>query len=99
MQARNGARYLCRKPLRSPREEFAWRRFITVLMAAPGDQPAGELLSGYRDLVFVPKPVRFTDLAEKLELLLGIPATPTKPLRSMDRTRSRGRRTSGHHQV
>ena len=30
---------------------------IAVLMAAPGDQPAGELLSGYRDLAFVPKPV------------------------------------------
>ena len=72
---------------------------IAVLMAAPGDQPAGGLLSGYRDLAFVPKPVRFTDLAEKLELLLGIPATPTRPLPSMDRMRSRRRRTSGHHQV
>jgi CheY-like chemotaxis protein len=72
---------------------------IAVLMAAPGDQPAGELLPGYRDLAFVPKPVNFADLAQKLELLLGIPATPTRPLPSMDRTRSRPRRTSGHHQV
>jgi CheY-like chemotaxis protein len=72
---------------------------IAVLMAAPGDQPAGQLLSGYGDLAFVPKPVRFTDLAEKLELLLGIPATATKPLPSRGRTRSRRRRTSGHHRV
>ena len=72
---------------------------IAVLMAAPGDPPTSELLYGYRDLPFVPKPVSFADLAEKLELLLGIPATPTRPLPSMDRPRRRRRRTSGHHQV
>jgi two-component system, cell cycle sensor histidine kinase and response regulator CckA len=71
---------------------------ITVLMAGPGDQPAGELLSGYRDVAFVPKPVSFTDLAQKLELLLGIPATPTRPLASMD-VRSRRRGRSGQHRV
>ena len=73
---------------------------IVVLMAGPGEQAAGELLSGYRDLPFVPKPVHFPDLAEKLELLLGIPATPTGPLPSMKtRSRKRGRRSSGHHRV
>jgi CheY-like chemotaxis protein len=73
---------------------------IAVLMAGPGDQAAGELLSGYRDLPFVPKPVHFADLAEKLELLLGIPATPTSPLPSMEtRARKRRRRSSGHHRI
>ena len=73
---------------------------ITMLMARPGDQPAGELLPGYRDVPFVPKPVNFADLAEKLELLLGIPATPTRPLASMKvRSRQRRRRSSGQHGV
>ena len=73
---------------------------IAVLMAGPGEQPAGDLLSGYRDLPFVPKPVSFADLAQKLELLLGIPATPTIPLPSMDvRPRQRRRRSSGQHRV
>ena len=72
---------------------------IAVLMAGPGDHPAGELLYGYRDLPFVPKPVNFADLAQKLELLLGIPATPARRVPSMDRPRPRRRRTSGHHQV
>jgi CheY-like chemotaxis protein len=71
---------------------------IAVLMAGPGDQPARELLPGYHDLAFVPKPVRFADLAEKLELLLGIPATPTRPLASMD-VRSRRRGRSDQHRV
>jgi CheY-like chemotaxis protein len=73
-------------------------RLITVLMASPDDRLAGELLSGYRDVPFVPKPVSFGDLAEKLERLLGIPARPTRPLRSMraDRPRPR-RRPSGQH--
>ena len=73
---------------------------ITMLMAGPEDQSAGELLYGYRDVPFVPKPVNFADLAEKLELLLGIPATPTRPLPSMKtRSRKRHRRSSGHHRV
>jgi CheY-like chemotaxis protein len=73
---------------------------LAVLMAGPRDQPAGELLSGYRDLPFVPKPVSFADLAEKLELQLGIPATPTRPLPSMKvRSRKRRRRSSGHHRI
>ena len=73
---------------------------IAVLMAGSGDLLASELLSGYRDLPFVPKPVHFADLAEKLELLLGIPATPTAPLASMKtRSRKRRRQDSGHHRI
>jgi hypothetical protein len=72
---------------------------IAVLMADPTDPHVGDLLSGYRDLPFVPKPVSFSDLAEKLERLLGIPSQPTSPLRSMDSVRPRSRRrTSGQHE-
>jgi two-component system, cell cycle sensor histidine kinase and response regulator CckA len=72
---------------------------IAVLMAGPSDPDVGDLLSGYRDLPFVPKPVSFSDLAEKLERLLGIPSQPTSPLRSMDSVRPRSRRrTSGQHE-
>ena len=75
------------------------RSLIAVLMADPTDVQLGDLLSGYGDLPFVPKPVSFGDLAEKLERLLGIPATPTGPPPSMDPPRSRRRRNSGHYQV
>jgi FixJ family two-component response regulator len=72
---------------------------IVVLMAGPTDPHVGDLLSGYGDLPFVPKPVSFTDLAEKLERLLGIPAQPTSPPRSMASARRRERRRpSGSHQ-
>jgi two-component system, cell cycle sensor histidine kinase and response regulator CckA len=72
---------------------------IAVLMAVPGDPALGDLLSGYPDLPFVPKPVSFSDLAEKLEWLLGIPAQPTSPPRSMASARRRERqRPSGSHQ-
>jgi CheY-like chemotaxis protein len=72
---------------------------IAVLMAQPADPDLGNLLSAYRDLPFVPKPVNFGDLAEKLERWLGIPAQPTSPLRSMRPGRPRGRqRTSGQHE-
>jgi FixJ family two-component response regulator len=71
---------------------------IVMLMAGPTDPHAGDLLSGYGDLPFVPKPVSFTDLAEKLERLLGIPAQPTSPPRSMASARRRERRRpSGSH--
>ena len=73
---------------------------ITVLMADTNDSYASELLSGYGDLPFVPKPVSFADLAEKLERLLGIPPRPTAPPRSMtpsSRPQAR-RRSSGSHQ-
>ena len=72
---------------------------IAVLMAVPDDPGLGDLLSGYGDLPFVPKPVSFGDLAEKLERLIGIPAQPTSPLRSMASARRRERRRpSGSHQ-
>lgn len=67
-------------------------RLIAVLMASLSDRRAAELLSGYRDVPFVPKPVSFSDLAEKLERLLGIPARPTSPPRSMRADRPRPRR-------
>jgi two-component system cell cycle sensor histidine kinase/response regulator CckA len=66
---------------------------IIALMAARGDPPAHELLSGYRDLPFIPKPVSFSDLAEKLELLIGIPSRPTQPRQKTQRRR----RSSGSH--
>jgi len=75
-------------------------RLIAVLKATPGDPQVAELLSGHRDLPFVPKPVSFGDLAEKLERLLGIPTGPAGSPPSMDAPRlSRRRRTSGHHEV
>jgi CheY-like chemotaxis protein len=72
---------------------------IAMLMAAPSDPHLHDLISGYGDLPFLPKPVSFVDLAEKLERLLGIPSTPTVSPPSMDPPRSRRRRTSGHHEV
>jgi CheY-like chemotaxis protein len=74
-------------------------RLIAVLMADPKDGHLHDLLSGYADLPFVPKPVSFADLAEKLERLLGIPAAPTTPPPSMNPSRSRRRRGSGQHRV
>ena len=65
---------------------------IAVLMAIPDDPMLGDLLSGHGDLPFVPKPVNFGDLAEKLERLLGIPAQPTSPPRSIASARRRERR-------
>jgi len=69
---------------------------MTALMASPYDPYANELLSGYRDVPFIPKPVSLGDLADKLERLLGIPSRPTKPPRS--RRALRRRRSSGSHQ-
>ena len=70
---------------------------IMVLMSTPDDPYAHELLSGYRDLPFIPKPVSFGDLAEKLERLLGVPSRPTKPPRSTQSSRQSRRRSSGSH--
>jgi CheY-like chemotaxis protein len=74
-------------------------RLIAVLMADPADPHLHDLISGYAGFPFVPKPVSFADLAEKLERLLGIPATPTASPPSMDPPRSRRRRSSGQHSV
>jgi CheY-like chemotaxis protein len=64
---------------------------LVVLMADPADPHVGDLLSGFGHLPFLPKPVNFSDLAEKLERLLGIPARPTRPPRTMARARRRER--------
>ena len=69
---------------------------IITLMARPHDPHVAELLSGYRDVPFVPKPVSFVDLAEKLERLLRIPVPPTRPRRSPV---PRRRRHSDSHQL
>jgi CheY-like chemotaxis protein len=74
-------------------------RLIAVLMADPVDPDLYDLISGYAGFPFIPKPVGFADLAEKLERLLGIPATPTTSPPSMDPPRSRRRRGSGQHRV
>jgi FixJ family two-component response regulator len=44
-----------------------------VLMAGVGDPHLDELLSGYRDLPFLRKPVSFGDLYDRLQDLLGTP--------------------------
>jgi CheY-like chemotaxis protein len=73
---------------------------MVMLMADPRDPALDGLLSAYRDLPFLPKPVGFGDLAEKLERLLGIPTGPSSPPASMGSTPLRARRrTSGHHEV
>jgi two-component system, cell cycle sensor histidine kinase and response regulator CckA len=72
---------------------------ITALMAPPRDPHVAELLGGYQDLPFVPKPVSFVDLAEKLERLLGIPSGPPAARRSpVPGEPRRRRRPSGSHQ-
>jgi CheY-like chemotaxis protein len=68
-------------------------RLLVALMAGPGDTDARELLSGYRDLPLLWKPVNFEDLARMFEQLLGMPAQPPMP-----RQRLR-RRSWEHHQV
>ena len=72
---------------------------ITALMAPPRDPHVAELLAGYGDVPFVPKPVSFVDLAEKLERLLRIPSGPPAPRRlSVPGQSRRRRRSSGSHQ-
>lgn len=68
-------------------------RLLVVLMAGPGDADARELLSGYRDVPLLWKPVNLEELARMFEQLLGMPAYPPVP-----RHRPR-RRSWEHHQV
>jgi len=71
---------------------------ITALMASPtASHAAHELLSGYRGLPFVSKPASFTDLAEKLERLLGVSSRPAKPPRSTGAISPRRRPSGSHH--
>ena len=68
-------------------------RLLVVLMAGAGDADARELLSGYRDLPLLWKPVNLEELARMFEELLGAAAgrdTPRHRLR---------RRSWEHHQV
>jgi CheY-like chemotaxis protein len=66
---------------------------MVVLMSGPGNPEARELLSGYRDLPLLWKPVNLDELARMLKGLLGVPARAPA---TRHRTR---RRSSEHHQV
>jgi two-component system, NtrC family, response regulator AtoC len=71
-----------------------------VLMVSPGDPYQGELLSGYRDLPCLAKPVNFGDLAITLEREVGPPARFGRAPLSLEPSRSRRRRrSSGHHET
>jgi CheY-like chemotaxis protein len=71
-----------------------------VLMAGAGDPHVDELLSGYRDLPFLRKPVSFGDLYDTLQDLLGTPARSPGYPPSMGPPAPRAwRRTSGRHEV
>jgi CheY-like chemotaxis protein len=69
-----------------------------ILMVGQGDAHLGELLSAYRDLPFLWKPISFGELAEKLEYLIGPTTPPPSQPPSLGRARAR-RRTSGHQEV
>jgi CheY-like chemotaxis protein len=68
-------------------------QLMMVLMAGAGDVDARELLSGYRDLPLLWKPVNLEELARMFEELLGAATHPAPP-----RHRLR-RRSWEHHQV
>ncbi|HET6577219.1 MAG TPA: response regulator [Gemmatimonadales bacterium] len=75
-----------------------------LLMVGPGDPHAADLLTGYRDLPCIAKPVGFAALAGKLDELLGAPSVPPGYPPSMGPPRTTGpnrvrRRTSGRHEV
>jgi len=67
------------------------------LMAARDDSHAAALMTGYRDLPFLSKPVEFGALARLAGELAGPPARPAGEPRSMH-PRAR-RRVSGHHDL
>jgi len=73
---------------------------LVMLMAGPQDPHVDELLTGYRELPFLSKPVAFGDLAERLEEGLGVPTRPTSYPPSMGPPAPRRlRRTSGQHRT
>jgi CheY-like chemotaxis protein len=69
---------------------------VVVLMAAPDDAEARELLSGYHDLPLLWKPLVLPDLARKIQDLVGrLGRSPGYPL-SAPRSRSRWRASNRH---
>jgi CheY-like chemotaxis protein len=74
-------------------------RLAVVLMAAPDDAETRELLSGYRDLPLVWKPLVLPELARKIHDLVGAAGpSPGYSLPASPRTRSR-RRSPNRHEV
>jgi CheY-like chemotaxis protein len=72
---------------------------VVVLMAAPEDAEARELLSGYHDLPLLWKPLALQELARKIHDLVGRAGRSRGyPLPALRRSRSR-RRTSNRHDV
>jgi CheY-like chemotaxis protein len=72
---------------------------VVVLMAAPEDAEARELLSGYHDLPLLWKPLALQELARKIHDLVGrAERSRGYPLPALRRSRSR-RRTSNRHEV
>jgi two-component system cell cycle sensor histidine kinase/response regulator CckA len=70
-----------------------------VLMAGPDDAETRELLSGYRDVPFLWKPIDLPALARKVRDLVGAAGpAPGYSRPASPRTRSRWR-SSNHHEV
>ena len=70
---------------------------VVVLMAAPGDAETRELLSGYRDLPLVWKPLVLPELARKIQDLVGTRRpSPGYPLSPLPHSRSRWRASNRH---
>jgi CheY-like chemotaxis protein len=65
------------------------------LMAGREDAHAAALMTGYRDLPFLSKPVEFGALARLVGELVGPPGRPEAEPRTM--RPARRRRVSGHH--
>ena len=66
-----------------------------VLMVQSGERQAEDLLTGYRDVPVLAKPVGFSELYGRLRELLGPPAaSPSRPARSRS-----SRRPSGRHEL
>lgn len=69
---------------------------VVVLMAAPDDAEARELLSGYHDLPLLWKPLVLPELARKIQdLVARLGRSPGYPL-SAPRSRSRWRASNRH---
>jgi CheY-like chemotaxis protein len=74
-------------------------RLAVVLMASPDDAETRELLSGYRDVPLLWKPIDLPELARTIHDLVGAAGpAPGYSLPASPRTRSR-RRSSNRHEV